>query len=97
MTSAGQPMFRNVRFSRLTYLFLYFPVHWPKHVDFDQPESEGLLGARNFYISTDLKVEVGVWHVLPQDLIEESEKQTEKKEWFEASLSRGQPIGMSNF
>jgi len=67
-------------------------VHWPKHVDFDQPESEGLLGARNFYISTDLKVEVGVWHVLPQDLIEESEKQTEKKEWFEASLSRGQPI-----
>ena len=55
------------------------------------------MGARNFYISTDLKVEVGVWHVLPQDLIEESEKQTEKKEWFEASLSRGQPIGMPNF
>ena len=50
-------------------------------------------GARNFYISTDLKVEVGVWHILPQDLIEESQKHVEtKKEWFENSLSHGQPI-----
>jgi len=66
-------------------------VHWPKHVDFDKPENEGLSGARNFYISTDLKVEVGVWHILPQDLIEESEKKSEKekKDWFETSLSNG--------
>ena len=35
-------------------------------MDFDKPENEGLSGARNFYISTDLKVEVGVWHILPQ-------------------------------
>ena len=71
----------------------YFTVHWPKHVDFDKPENEGLSGARNFYISTDLKVEVGVWHILPQDLIEESQKHDErKKEWFENSLSHGQPI-----
>ena len=60
-------------------------------MDFDKPENEGLSGARNFYISTDLKVEVGVWHILPQDLIEESEKKSEKekKDWFETSLSNG--------
>ena len=70
-------------------MFLFFSVHWPKHVDFDKPENEGLSGARNFYISTDLKVEVGVWHILPQDLIAESEKKSEKekKDWFETSLS----------
>lgn len=65
-------------------------VHWPKHVDFDKPESEGLQGARNFYISTDLKVEVGVWHILPHDLIEESKGKD--KDWFEQTLSSGKPI-----
>ena len=71
-----------------------FAVHWPKHVDFDKPEDEGLSGAINFYISTDLKVEVGVWHILPQDLIKESElvSADKKKDWFEDSLSNGQPI-----
>ena len=38
-------------------------------MDFDKPENEGLSGARNFYISTDLKVEVGVWHILPQGIL----------------------------
>ena len=53
----------------LVNMFLFFSVHWPKHVDFDKPENEGLSGARNFYISTDLKVEVGVWHILPQGIL----------------------------
>ena len=67
---------------------LYFHlVHWPKHIDFDQPENEGLNGARNFYLKTDLKVEVGVWHIVPKDLIEESKGKNSS--WFEKSLSQG--------
>lgn len=65
-------------------------VHWPKHVDFDKPENEGLEGAINFYISTDLKVEVGVWHILPQELIQSGKDKDQK--WFDSALSKGQPI-----
>jgi len=65
-------------------------VHWPKHIDFDKPENEGLQGARNFYINTDLKVEVGVWHILPHDLINEG--QNKSQNWFDKSLSNGQTI-----
>jgi abhydrolase domain-containing protein 12 len=71
-------------------LFFFFSVHWPKHIDFDKPENEGLEGARNFYIQTDLKVEVGVWQILPQDLINQSKNKS--KAWFEQALSNGQPI-----
>ena len=46
-----------------------FAVHWPKLIDFEDPESEGLSGARNFYLKTDKNVEVGVWRILPKDLI----------------------------
>ena len=69
---------------------LYLSVHWPKHIDFDKPENEGLQGARNFYINTDLKVEVGVWHILPHDLINEG--QNKSQNWFDKSLSNGQTI-----
>ena len=68
----------------------WISVHWPKHVDFDQPQNEGLEGAINFYIPTDLKVEVGVWHILPQDLIEQG--QNKPKQWFDSSLKHGEPI-----
>lgn len=61
-------------------------VHWPKHIDFDKPENEGLEGARNFYLKTDSKVEVGVWQILPNDLIEESKDKDVK--WFEQSLGK---------
>ena len=67
-----------------------FAVHWPKHVDFDSPQNEGLEGARNFYLKTDLNVNVGVWHILPKDLIKSSQNQNAT--WFEKSLSDGRPI-----
>ena len=71
----------------INYNVFIFLVHWPKHIDFDQPENEGLNGARNFYLKTDLKVEVGVWHIVPKDLIEESKGKNST--WFEKSLSQG--------
>jgi len=65
-------------------------VHWPKLIDFEDPESEGLSGARNFYLKTDKNVEVGVWHILPKDLIHLS--QNKDRSWYEEQLSNGSPI-----
>lgn len=65
-------------------------VHWPKLIDFEDPESEGLSGARNFYLKTDDSVEVGVWHILPKDLIHLS--QNKNRSWYEEQLSNGSPV-----
>ena len=68
-------------------------VHWPKHVDFDSPEKEGLEGTRNFYLKTDLNVKVGVWHLVPKDLIAEASSKAQNEKWFEKSLGdSGSPI-----
>ena len=45
-------------------------VKWPKLVDFDRPENEGLEGTRNFYLDVEKGVKIGVWHVLPRSLID---------------------------
>ena len=50
-----------------------FLVHWPKHINFSDPESEGLSGTINFYLETSPKVKVGVWHILPKSLVIGSE------------------------
>ncbi len=44
-------------------------MKWPKHVDFNKPEDEGLEGTINFYLNTEDNVRIGVWHVLPEELI----------------------------
>ena len=54
------------------YTFLIL-VHWPKHINFSDPESEGLSGTINFYLETSPKVKVGVWHILPKSLVIGSE------------------------
>lgn len=41
--------------------FKLFLVRWPVGVDFGDPSSEGLNGARNLYLETDADVKVGVW------------------------------------
>lgn len=65
-------------------------VHWPKHINFSDPESEGLSGTINFYLETSPKVKVGVWHILPKSLVIGSEGQD--KEWFTEKLGNGKPI-----
>ena len=40
-------------------------LKWPKNVDFDKPEDQGLDGARNFYLESEPGVKIGVWHILP--------------------------------
>ncbi|XP_078034317.1 lysophosphatidylserine lipase ABHD12 isoform X1 [Augochlora pura] len=50
-------------------LFLNF-IQWP--VDFANPESVGMKGTRNFYLNTDQQVKIGLWHILPQSLVNDS-------------------------
>ncbi|XP_043503490.1 lysophosphatidylserine lipase ABHD12 isoform X1 [Polistes fuscatus] len=64
-------------------LFLNF-VHWPLNTDFSKPEDLGLKGVRNFYLHTDEHVKLGVWHILPQSLANDSFVGTD--EAFETSL-----------
>ena len=52
-------------------------MKWPKHVNFDKPENEGLEGTKNFYLETDKDVKIGVWHVLPKSLVEEGKEKDE--------------------
>ncbi len=80
-------IFLTIRFECIR---LVFSVHWPKHIDFSRPDTEGLEGAINYYIKTDPKIEVGVWHIVPEELVKESANKS--KAWFDDSLGRGQPI-----
>ena len=36
---------------------MLFSVHWPKHINFSDPESEGLSGTINFYLETSPNVQ----------------------------------------
>lgn len=65
-------------------LFLNF-VHWPLNVDFTKPESVGMKGTRNFYLTTDQQVKLGLWQILPQSLLNESVPKTAEE--YEALLS----------
>ncbi|XP_043664887.1 lysophosphatidylserine lipase ABHD12 isoform X1 [Vespula pensylvanica] len=64
-------------------LFLNF-VYWPLNTDFSKPEFLGLKGVRNFYLHTEEHVKLGVWHILPRSLINDSF--AAKSEVFETSL-----------
>ena len=69
---------------------VFSSVKWPKHVDFDRPEDEGLEGAVNFYLDTPDGAKIGVWHVLPASMVEES--RGKDREWYELQLGKGVPI-----
>uniref|UniRef100_A0A1B6D7Z0 Serine aminopeptidase S33 domain-containing protein n=1 Tax=Clastoptera arizonana TaxID=38151 RepID=A0A1B6D7Z0_9HEMI len=45
-------------------LFLNF-VKAPHNIDYNKPSNLGLIGARNFYLTTKDNVKLGVWHTLP--------------------------------
>lgn len=66
-------------------LFLNF-VYWPLNIDFSKPESVGLKRVRNFYLYTNEQVKIGVWHILPQSLMNDEVTLTD--EGYETSLSK---------
>ncbi|TRY78203.1 hypothetical protein TCAL_01751 [Tigriopus californicus] len=65
-------------------------VKWPKLVDFDHPEEQGLEGTINFYLESEEGIKVGVWHVLPMSMLHQSANQN--LEWYQKSLGQGQPV-----
>lgn len=71
-------------------LFLNF-VQWPLNVEFSDPKSVGMEGARNFYLHTDQQVKIGVWQILPRSLLNNSIPATD--EAYEAVLNNStQPV-----
>ncbi|KAI9558776.1 hypothetical protein GHT06_015565 [Daphnia sinensis] len=71
---------------QLVFLPYTTGLRWPIEVNYSQPKIHGLKGTRNFYVSTEPKVQVGVWHVLPRDLVDTYSDNSEK------SLAVGNPI-----
>merc|ERR1712136_165201 len=80
------------RFSPLLQRHMIFLpyLRWPTGVNFSETELHGLNATRNFYIETEADVRVGVWHMLPISLVNESYTHEE----YEKSLSEGFPIIM---
>lgn len=73
-------------------------VKWPKNIDFNKPQNEGLKGTLNYYLETDPSVQVGVWHLLPESQILESERfdeisdPEEVRKFYDDSLRNGKTI-----
>jgi abhydrolase domain-containing protein 12 len=44
-------------------MFIYYKylVHWPLSIDLSKPETVGIKGARNFYLTTNENVKIGTW------------------------------------
>jgi len=78
--------FRFTSFVRRNALFLPY-VHWPVGVNFSEPQLY-INATRNFYIQSEVGVNIGTWHVLPQSLMDKSYD----KDGYERSLSQGFPI-----
>jgi len=78
------------RFSPLLQRHLIFLpyLRWPVGVNFSRPDVQGLNATRNFYLETEAGVSVGVWHVLPQSLMNKSYDIDDQ----EKSLAEGYPV-----
>ncbi|XP_060843595.1 lysophosphatidylserine lipase ABHD12-like isoform X2 [Rhopalosiphum padi] len=63
--------------------------HMPDIQNYSYPEVYGIDGTRNFYIDTKDHITLGVWHILPSNLIE---KYGKNESSYEQLLSHGEPI-----
>lgn len=72
-------------------LFLNF-VRWPRNFNYSAPEKVGLSGVRNFFLTTDNDVKLGVWQILPSSLINESRNAINEEKWYKDQLGDGKPI-----
>lgn len=41
-------------------------MQWPRNPEFNNPSKYGLEGVRNFYLTTNDGIQLGVWHILPE-------------------------------
>lgn len=70
-------------------VFLPF-IRMPKNINFSAPAEEGLPGTRNFYLKSEPGVTVGVWHILPESRVAESEGKD--LEWWDAALGDSRSV-----
>ncbi|GFG36128.1 hypothetical protein Cfor_02396 [Coptotermes formosanus] len=65
-------------------------VKWPRIEHLRTPDKLGLPATRNYYITTDEGVTLGVWHVLPASLLNDSVNANDT--FYEEALSHGEPV-----
>lgn len=47
----------------MTFFKIILLVRWPRNFNYNTPEKAGLSGTRNFYLTSDDGVKLGVWLV----------------------------------
>jgi len=73
-------------------IFLNF-VKWPPNLNLTKPEALGLHSVRNFYITQEKEnITLGIWHSLPQGLVDQAIKERHSIKFYEESLKSGKPI-----
>ncbi|XP_069697609.1 lysophosphatidylserine lipase ABHD12 isoform X1 [Periplaneta americana] len=82
-------LFRYTYPLQRTVIFLNF-VKWPRIEDLKNPDKLGLTATRNFYITTDDDITLGMWHVLPSSLVNDSVNASNA--FYEEMLGHGEPI-----
>ncbi|KDR08111.1 monoacylglycerol lipase ABHD12 isoform X3 [Zootermopsis nevadensis] len=82
-------LFRYTYPLQRTVIFLNF-VKWPHIEDLRTPDKYGLSATRNFYITTDEGVTLGMWHILPASLMNDSINANDS--FYEEALSHGEPV-----
>ncbi|KAG5886227.1 hypothetical protein JTB14_029827 [Gonioctena quinquepunctata] len=70
-------------------VFLNF-VRNPVNADYRFPSTYGINGARNFYLTTDDNVTLGIWQILPENLSHTSNKTGD--DYYEKILGNGQNV-----
>ncbi|KAK4872834.1 hypothetical protein RN001_014863 [Aquatica leii] len=82
----------SYRIQRSTIFLNYVTV--PLQPNVSNPSKCGIKGVLNFYLTTNDDVKLGVWHIVPEDLIEESTNQDES--YYKSLLSNGRDIIIYN-
>ncbi|KAF5301888.1 hypothetical protein FQR65_LT08720 [Abscondita terminalis] len=82
----------SYRIQRSTIFLNYISI--PPSPHYANPSKCGLRGALNFYLTTDENIKLGVWHIVPENLITES---TDKdSNYYTALLENGPDIIIYN-
>lgn len=74
-------------------IFLNF-VNIPANPDYSNPSKYGIDGVLNFYKTTDDGVKLGVWQILPENLVNTSD--TKDETYYQSVLGNGQDVIIYN-
>ncbi|KAF2896005.1 hypothetical protein ILUMI_10172 [Ignelater luminosus] len=74
-------------------IFLNF-VNIPPNPDYSDPPKYGIYGVRNFYLTTDDGIKLGVWQILPNRLL--NKNITMDENYYRKALKNGQDVIIYN-